>query len=164
MRSRFNTQADFMTIMIPTVIQGIAMAFFFIPLVTLTLSGLTPDRIPAASGLSNFLRITGGAIGTSVTTTLWENRATLHHAQLVEAVNNGSSAATGAMSNLGASGFSAEQVLAQINRLVDQQAFMLATSDIFYASAVLFIMLIPLVWLSRPQRGGAGSDAAAGAH
>jgi DHA2 family multidrug resistance protein len=29
---------------------------------------------------------------------------------------------------------------------------------------VLFIMLIPLVWLSRPQRGAAGADAAAGAH
>ncbi|MBS0450977.1 MAG: DHA2 family efflux MFS transporter permease subunit [Proteobacteria bacterium] len=164
MRSNFNTQADFMTIMIPTVVQGIAMAFFFIPLVTITLSGLTPDRIPAASGLSNFLRITGGAIGTSVTTTLWENRATLHHAQLVEAVNNGSTATGSVMSGLGASGFSPEQVLAQINRLVDQQAFMLATSDIFYASAVLFIMLIPLVWLSRPQRGAGGSDAAAGAH
>lgn len=164
MRSGFNTQADFTTIMIPTLVQGIAMAFFFIPLVTITLSGLTPDRIPAASGLSNFLRITGGAIGTSVTTTLWENRATLHHAQLVEAVNQGSSATSSAMSGLGASGFSTDQVLAQINRLVDQQAFMLATSDIFYASAVLFIMLIPLVWLSRPQRGAAGADAAAGAH
>ncbi|MBS0340854.1 MAG: MFS transporter, partial [Proteobacteria bacterium] len=164
MRSNFNTQADFMTIMIPTLVQGVAMAFFFIPLVTITLSGLTPDRIPAASGLSNFLRITGGAIGTSVTTTLWENRATLHHAQLVEAVNNGSTATGSVMSGLGASGFSPEQVLAQINRLVDQQAFMLATSDIFYASAMLFIMLIPLVWLSRPQRGAGGSDAAAGAH
>ena len=65
MRSNFNTQADFWTIMIPTIIQGVAMAFFFIPLVTITLSGLTPDRIPAASGLSNFLRITAGAIGTS---------------------------------------------------------------------------------------------------
>jgi len=164
MRSRFNTQADFTTIMIPTVIQGIAMAFFFIPLVTITLSGLTPDRIPAASGLSNFLRITGGAIGTSVTTTLWENRATLHHAQLVESVHQGSSAATSAISGLGSSGFGADQVMAQINRMVDQQAFMLATSDIFYASAVLFIMLIPLVWLSKPQRGAAGADAAAGAH
>ena len=164
MRAGFNTQADFTTIMIPTVVQGIAMAFFFIPLVTITLSGLSPDRIPAASGLSNFLRITGGAIGTSVTTTLWENRATLHHAQLVESVNLGNGAATSAISGLGANGFSAEQVLAQLNRMVDQQAFMLATSDIFYASAVLFIMLIPLVWLSRPQRGAAGADAAAGAH
>jgi DHA2 family multidrug resistance protein len=164
MRSRFNTQADFATIMIPTLIQGIAMAFFFIPLVTITLSGLTPDRIPAASGLSNFARITAGAMGTSIATTLWENRATLHHAQLAEAVNQGSTAATGAISALGSAGFSAEQVLSQINRLVDQQAFMLATSDLFYGSAVLFLLLIPVIWLSKPARGGGSSDAAAGAH
>ncbi|MET3475580.1 DHA2 family efflux MFS transporter permease subunit [Variovorax atrisoli] len=164
MRSNFNTQADFVTIIIPTIIQGIAMAFFFIPLVTITLSGLTPDRIPAASGLSNFLRITAGAMGTSITTTLWDNRATLHHAQLAETVNQGNNAAASAMAGLNANGFSTEQVLGQINRIVDQQSYMLATNDIFYASAVLFLLLIPLVWLAKPQKGGAGGDAAAGAH
>ncbi|CAA2106876.1 DHA2 family efflux MFS transporter permease subunit [Variovorax paradoxus] len=164
MRSNFNTQADFVTIIIPTVIQGIAMAFFFIPLVTITLSGLTPDRIPAASGLSNFLRITAGAMGTSLTTTLWDNRATLHHSQLSESISHGNNAATSAMSGLASSGFSTDQVMGQINRLVDQQAYMLATNDIFYASAILFLLLIPLVWLARPQKGGAGGDAAAGAH
>ncbi|QNK68172.1 DHA2 family efflux MFS transporter permease subunit [Variovorax sp. PAMC26660] len=164
MRSNFNTQADFVTIIIPTVIQGVAMAFFFIPLVTITLSGLTPDRIPAASGLSNFLRITAGAMGTSLTTTLWDNRATLHHAQLSEAINQGNNAATGAMAGLASNGFGTEQVLGQINRIVDQQAYMLATNDIFYASAILFLLLIPLVWLARPQKGGASGDAAAGAH
>jgi len=164
MRSNFNTQADFVTIIIPTIIQGIAMAFFFIPLVTITLSGLTPDRIPAASGLSNFLRITAGAMGTSITTTLWDNRATLHHAQLAETVNQGNNAAASAMAGLNANGFSTDQVLGQINRIVDQQSYMLATNDIFYASAVLFLLLIPLVWLAKPQKGGAGGDAAAGAH
>jgi DHA2 family multidrug resistance protein len=164
MRSNFNTQADFWTIMIPTVIQGVAMAFFFIPLVTITLSGLPPDRIPAASGLSNFLRITAGAIGTSAATTLWENRAALHHAQLVESVTSGSAAANSAIANFGASGFSADQVLGQINRLVDQQSFMLASNDVFYGSAMLFLFLIPLVWLAKPARGTGASDAAAGAH
>jgi DHA2 family multidrug resistance protein len=164
MRSNFNTQADFVTIIIPTVIQGIAMAFFFIPLVTITLSGLTPDRIPAASGLSNFLRITAGAMGTSLTTTLWDNRATLHHSQLAETINQGNNAATSAMSGLTSGGFSTDQVLGQMNRIVDQQAYMLATNDIFYASAILFLLLIPLVWLAKPQKGGAGGDAAAGAH
>lgn len=164
MRSNFNTQADFWTIMIPTVIQGVAMAFFFIPLVTITLSGLSPDRIAAASGLSNFARITAGAMGTSIATTLWENRAALHHAQLVESVNQGSPATQSAMAGLSASGFSAEQVLGQINRLVDQQSFMLAANDVFYASAVLFLLLIPFVWLAKPARSGGASDAAAGAH
>jgi DHA2 family multidrug resistance protein len=164
MRSQLNTSADFTTILIPTLIQGVAMAFFFIPLVTLTLSGLTPDRLPAASGLSNFLRITAGAMGTSIATTLWENRATLHHAQLAESINQGNAAATGALSSLGAAGFSPDQALATVNRLIDQQAFMLASSDLFYASAGLFLLLIPFVWLARPAKGGAGADAAAGAH
>ena len=164
MRSLFNTQADFWTIMIPTIIQGVAMAFFFIPLVTITLSGLPPEQIPAASGLTNFARISAGAFGTSLATTLWESRASLHHAQLAEAVNPASPAAQSVLSGLAASGLSPQQALSQVNRLVDQQAFMLAANDIFYVSAALFLVLIPLVWLSHPQRGGAGAEAAAGAH
>jgi DHA2 family multidrug resistance protein len=167
MRSHFSTQADFRTILIPTVIQGIAMAFFFIPLMTITMSGLTQDKMPAASGLTNFVRITAGAIGTSITTTLWESRAALHHAQLAEAVNPGSPAAQSTIAMLGASGLTQEQTLSQINRLVDQQAFMLAANDIFWISAVLFLALIPLVWLTHPkhaQGGGGGAEAAAGAH
>ncbi|RYZ10510.1 MAG: DHA2 family efflux MFS transporter permease subunit [Comamonadaceae bacterium] len=164
MRSNFNTQADITTIMIPTIIQGVAMAFFFIPLVTITLSGLSPDRIPAASGLSNFLRITAGAMGTSIVTTLWDSRATTHHAQLAESINQGNAVATGTIANLTSGGFTPDQVLAQINRLIDQQSFMLAANDVFYASAVLFVFLIPLVWLAKPQKGGGGADAAAGAH
>ncbi|HEX7436913.1 MAG TPA: DHA2 family efflux MFS transporter permease subunit, partial [Caldimonas sp.] len=77
MRSRFNVQADFQTVMIPTLLQGAAMAFFFIPLQAIIFSGLTPDRMPAAAGLSNFVRITAGAIGTSIFTTAWEDRAVL---------------------------------------------------------------------------------------
>ena len=164
MRSHFSTQSDFTTLMIPTIIQGVAMAFFFIPLVTITLSGLSPDRIPAASGLTNFARITAGAFGTSISTTVWENRAALHHSQLSELVNPGNPAAQATISGLTSQGFSMEQALGQINRIVDQQAFMLAADDIFYISAVLFIALIPLVWLSHPQKTAGASDAAAAAH
>ena len=166
MRSRFNTQADFTTILIPTIIQGAGMAFFFIPLTTITLSGLPPERIPAASGLSNFVRITAGAVGTSVATTLWESRAALHHTQLAEAVNPASPATQSTLAGLAAAGLSPQQALAQINRLVDQQAFMLAAADIFYLSAGLFLLLIPLVWLTHPQKpaSGGGADAAVGAH
>jgi MFS transporter, DHA2 family, multidrug resistance protein len=164
LRSRFTTGTDFWTIMIPTIVQGIAMAFFFIPLVTITLSGLSPDRIPAASGLSNFARITAGAFGTSLSTTLWENRASLHHAQLAEAVNPANPAAQSTLSSLTQGGMPHEQALAFINRIVDQQAFTMAADDIFWLSAALFLVLIPLVWLSHPIRGAAPGDAAAGAH
>jgi DHA2 family multidrug resistance protein len=164
MRSHFTAQTDFWTIMFPTIVQGIATATFFIPMVTITLSGLPPERIAAASGLSNFLRITCGGMGTSIFTTLWENRATLHHAQLSEYVNPGNPATVRALEQLQAGGLSREQALDVINNLLTQQAFVISSQEVFRLSALLFIALIALVWLSkRPGREGAG-DAAAGAH
>ncbi|MDB5843899.1 MAG: drug resistance transporter, EmrB/QacA subfamily [Polaromonas sp.] len=165
MRSNFNTQADMGTILVPTLIQGVAMACFFIPLMTITLSGLSHDKIPAASGLSNFVRITAGSFGTSIATTVWQDRAAMHHAQLSEFVNPGSVAANCALSGLASAGLTPDQALATVNRLVDQQAYMLAANDVFYASALIFLLLIPLVYLTRPTHAGAGgADAAAGAH
>ncbi len=162
MRSRFNVQVDFDTLLIPTVLQGAAMAFFFIPLQAIIFSGLTPDKLPAAAGLSNFVRITAGAIGTSIFTTAWENRAILHHSQIAESVTRSNDAATLAIGQLGASGYDSNQALATINRLVDQQSYTMAATDLFLISGVLFVLLLVFVWMTKPVPGGAA--AAGGAH
>ena len=164
MRSQFNVQAPVMTILIPTFLQGAAMAFFFIPLQAIIFSGLTPEQLPAASGLSNFVRITAGAVGTSLFTTLWDSRASLHHAQLSEAVNRGNDAATQAMAQLAAAGHTPEQVTATLNRLLDQQAYTMAVVDVFWLSAVLFVALIALVWFTQPKRAPGSAADPGGAH
>jgi DHA2 family multidrug resistance protein len=51
-----------------------------------------------------------------------------------------------------------------LNQLIDQQAATWAATDIFNASALLFLSLIAVVWLARPARSGGGGAAAAGAH
>jgi DHA2 family multidrug resistance protein len=51
-----------------------------------------------------------------------------------------------------------------LNQLVNQQAFTMAAVDLFNLSAVLLVLLVPLVWLSRPARSIAGSAAGGGAH
>ena len=152
MRAHFNTQADFTTIMIPTIVQGIAVAFFFVPLSTITLGGIPPAQMASASGLSNFMRIVGGAFGTSITITIWQDRAAMHHAELIEAVNRGSQATVDAMGGLAALGLNNTQSLATINRLVDQQSFMLAANDIFMGSAAIFMLLIPSIWFAKRVR------------
>ncbi|MDC8785270.1 DHA2 family efflux MFS transporter permease subunit [Roseateles koreensis] len=166
MRANFTTQTDFGTIMIPTLLQGAALAFFFIPLTTITLSGIPPERLPAAAGLSNFVRITAGAMGTSIATTLWENRAALHHQHMVEQLSLGNPVAGETISNLTSLGLSSQQAWAQINRLIDQQAFTRGADDIFLASAVIFIGLIGAIWLTRrpPRIAGAAPVDAGGAH
>ena len=166
LRSRFSTMSDFNTMMIPTLIQGIALSLFFIPLTSIILGGLPGERIASASGLSSFVRVLCGSFGTSIATTVWQSRTTIHHAQLTEMINHGSAAANSALEGLGAAGLSNDQALSQVARMIDQQAATLAANDVFYASAAIFILLIPLVWLARPKRGGGGgaADAAAAAH
>ena len=166
MRSNFTTQTDLGHILVPTLMQGAAMAMFFIPLTTLTLAGIEPARIPSAAGLSNFTRITAGAMGTSISTTLWDNRAALHHAHLTEQLVQGQGVFAQTLQGLQASGLSQPQALAQIHRLIDQQAFTRAADDIFLASAGIFLLLIGSLWLTRrpaPHKGAAATDAG-GAH
>jgi DHA2 family multidrug resistance protein len=164
MRSNFNTNATLWVIMIPTLLQGAAMAFFFIPLQAIVFSGLTPEQLPSASGMSNFVRITAGAFGTSIFTTLWDSRASLHHAQLTESLHRGNEGAMQALSRLGAAGLSPEQAQVALSRMVDQQAYTMAATDLFYLSALLFLGLIGLVWLAQPRGGGAVAADAGGAH
>jgi len=165
MRANFTTGTDLATIMIPTIIQGAAMAMFFIPLTTLILAGIPPQRMAAAAGLSNFVRITAGAMGTSISTTIWENRATLHHAHLVEArAQLGDPLVSETVQQLGQLGLSNAQSAGFLNRLMDQQAFTRAADDIFLASAFGFLLLIGTIWLTRRPAPHAGATDAGGAH
>jgi MFS transporter, DHA2 family, multidrug resistance protein len=163
MRSNFNTNATLWVILIPTLLQGAAMAFFFIPLQAIVFSGLTPEELPSASGMSNFVRISAGAFGTSIFTTWWDNRAALHHAQLTEQIHRGNDAATQALTRLGAAGMTPDQSNAMLNRLIDQQAYTMAVTDLFYLSALLFLALVAVVWFAQPKRGTVQADAG-GAH
>ena len=165
MRDHFNTDATIGTLLIPTLVQGVAMAFFFIPLISIALSGLPPERIPAASGLFNFARITAGSFGTSITTTVWDRRATLHHSQLVEHLTPGDPVSGQALATLKAGGMTPDQSYGILNRLVDGQAFMLSANDIFFVSGLLFLALVVVIWFARPVSATAGaSEAASGAH
>jgi len=156
MRSQFTVQTDLAHILVPTIMQGAAMAMFFIPLTTLTLAGIAPERIPSAAGLSNFTRITAGAMGTSIATTVWESRAAMHHAHMTETLVQGQGIFGITLESLQSSGLSTEQALAQINRLIDQQAFTRAADDIFLASAFIYVALISVVWLTqRPAQQAA---------
>lgn len=114
MRSHYTTGVDVYTLVLPTLLQGIPTALFFVPLTAIILSGLPPEKIPTAAGLSNFARVFAGAIGTSLLSTGWNNRTGLN--------------------------------------------------DMFWLSAVVFIVIIPLIWITHPNRAGAAAAAGAGGH
>jgi DHA2 family multidrug resistance protein len=164
MRTRYNTQANFAFLVVPIIVQGAAMAFFFVPLISLILSGLAAERVPAASGLSNFARILCGSFGTSIATTLWDNRATLHHAQLTEHVSSSSQATQQYIQTLQSGGLSLQQAGAAINRTIDVESHLLAANDLFWISSVLFLLMVGVIWLARPIKASTSPAAMGGAH
>lgn len=161
MRSRYTTGVDEWSLMAPTFVQGIAMAGFFIPLVSITLSGLPGHRIPAASGLSNFVRIMCGGIGTSIFQTAWDHRNNFHHAQLVEQATPYNPTFNQAVTQMGQLGFTRDQAHGLINNMATQQAAQLGVNDLFYISAAIFVLLIALIWITKPERAGGGDSSAA---
>jgi len=163
MRARFNTEVDNLSLMIPTLIQGAAMAMFFIPLTSIILSGQSPEKIPAASGLSNFVRIMFGAMGASIMTTMWDSRSSMHHAHIVENVSSISPALTQSVAGLQAQGLPEQAAYAVIERSISVQASTMAATDLFYLAAWIFIGLMGLVWFTKPKKSGAPVDAG-GAH
>lgn len=165
LRSRYTLEVDQWTVILPTLLQGIPTAMFFVPLTVLLLSGLPPERIPAAAGLSSFVRVFCGAIGTSIATTAWNNRTIMHHAQLTEHVTPYSTSLQQMLNNLsGNFGMNTEQAVGLIEHSLGSQAAMIGINDIFWLSAVIFILIIPVIWIIKPAKGGAGAAEAAAAH
>lgn len=164
MRAGFTTGMTPMDVVIPQLIQGIAMACFFIPLVSIVLSGLPMERIPSASGVSNFVRITFGAFGASLATTLWERRAALHHEQLAAQVAPYNPLAGQALEGLNGLGLDLAKGLAALEREITVQAFSLAAYDVFWLSGWLFVALLGTIWLTHPRHGGGGAASAGDAH
>ncbi len=149
MRSRFSTDADLVSLLLPSFVQGAGSAMFFTPLLAKILSQVPPHRVASASGLSNFLRYTGGAVGTSLLTTAWEWRAVFHRSRLIERLSDGYEPLVQARIALETAGLPAAMQWATIERWVDRQAHTLAVTEMFYGSAVTFVGLVAVIWMGK---------------
>ena len=156
----FEPEMDFAAAAWPQFIQGFAVACFFMPLTAIILSGLPPERLAAASSLSNFLRTLAGSIGTSITTTMWSNRESLHHAHLTESITSYNPNSIEAYQQLESLGMDHQQASVYIARQITEQGLIISANEIFWLSGGIFILLIGLVWFARPPFGaGKGGGA-----
>jgi DHA2 family multidrug resistance protein len=161
LRSRFTTDVSFGVLVVPMLVQGVAMSTFFVSMVTLTLNGVPGQQIPQASGLYNFMRITAGGFAASLVSTWWDQSATMHQSRLAEVIGATDPTFTAALHKLEVAGLSATQAVGAVTNQVTSQAYLLATDQIFRVAAGLMVLLIPCIWLTRKALGaGAGAAAA----
>ena len=146
----FEPEMTFMDVALPQFVQGLAVACFFMPLTTITLSGLPPEKMASASSLFNFLRTLAGSIGTSLTTFIWYNREAVHHTQLTEVINPYNPISQQFFQTMGSFGLSEEQTASYIARQITAQGFIIGANEIFLVSAITFISLVVVIWFAKP--------------
>jgi len=146
----FEPEMTFMDVALPQFVQGLAVACFFMPLTTITLSGLPPEKMASASSLFNFLRTLAGSIGTSLTTFMWYNREAVHHTQLTEVINPYNPISQQFFQTMGSFGLSEEQTASYLARQITAQGFIIGANEIFFVSAITFISLVVLIWFAKP--------------
>jgi DHA2 family multidrug resistance protein len=147
--------------MMPGLFQGIAMGMFFMAMLNISLDGIPPERLPSATGISNFMRITAGSFAASAVVTFWDRREALHQSQLSESSSSASIPFGQAMARLSQMGMTDTQAAASISRQAVGQAYLLASNDFFLFSAWMSVILMATVWLARkpkPLQGPVAAD------
>ncbi|MBU8974970.1 DHA2 family efflux MFS transporter permease subunit [Lysobacter sp. MMG2] len=164
-RSGFNLDVDFQRVAEVQLWQGLGVALFFMPVLTILLSDLEPHEIAAGSGLATFVRTLGGSFAASLTTWAWNQRSTIHHARLTENISAYDPAMQQTVAALG-QGDTQRGALA-LNQMISQQAVQIGFNEIFHLLGILFLVVIVFVWFAKPPfaaKMGGGGAAAAGGH
>ena len=148
-RATFYTEVDFFHVAMASFMLGMGVALFFMPMMTILLSDLSLREIPAGSGLSTFLRTLGGSFSASIISFMWDHRAITHHAHLAEHISVYDPVASQTVQQLSTQ-MGQPGALALVNQLITQQAYQLSFNELFHALGWVFLLLIPLIWLTKP--------------
>jgi len=161
MRAGLTADAGIFAFVAPQLVQGFAMGLFFVTMLAVSFDGLPPQKIPSASGVSNFLRITAGSFATSLVTTFWDRREALHQARLSDTITAYTPAYQQSLAELHGLGLTDQAAAGALTQRMIAQSYLLSSLDLFYFSAWVCVALIPLCFLVRRPAGGGPTPVAA---
>ncbi len=156
--AHFNLSADFLHVIYPRAIQGFAMSMFFVPLSAAAFANISNKDMGNASGIFNFIRNIGGSFGTAIVMTILTRRSQFHQSRLVENLTPLNDGFNHTLNLLSLKLNDTMHQYAVIYKELLRQAYMLAFNDSFYFCSLLFIGLIPTIFLIRKPSGSFGFD------
>ena len=151
-----NLQISQASIFIPNILFGIGMTLAMIPLVSFSCLTVAPKEMSNASGLQNFIKTIGGAVGTSLVATFISRFSQIHQFMMVKNLTETNNIYLERLSAYAANfaqstDFSTASAMGQqllYNQLL-QQARLWAYIDSFRIYAVVGLGIIFLVFLMR---------------
>jgi DHA2 family multidrug resistance protein len=164
-----NLQAGYWDVFWPQLIQGAAMALLFVPLTTVTMNAIKPERMGNATSLFNLMRNLGGSIGIAATGTMLSRRSQAYTAVIGAQVSSYAAPTQSMVAQMqGAFMAAGSDVVTAAQRaeaamfgMVQRQATMVAFVSIFQLLGIVFVAMVPLVLLMKRPKSRGQVDAAA---
>jgi MFS transporter, DHA2 family, multidrug resistance protein len=161
MLSSINLQVSAASVIFPSVLNGIAISFIFVPLTTTTMGQLPQNQIGNASGLYNLMRNLGGSIGIAFVTTMLARGAQKHQALMMDhltptdpAFTQQLAVARHALARQTDPVTALNQAYGVVYQTLDAQSHLWAFVDNFRLFCLLALACVPFVFLfkhvSRP--------------
>jgi DHA2 family multidrug resistance protein len=82
-QSQINLDVAWRNVAWPSVLNGVAIGFIFVPLTTVTMGHLAQKQISNATGMFNLMRNLGGSLGIAFVSTMLSRDAQTHQAMMV---------------------------------------------------------------------------------
>ena len=160
---RINLSVGYWDIFWPQFLQGVALACLFVPLTTITMDPIRREAMGNATSIFNLMRNLGGSIGIAAVTTLVARHEQTNQNNLAGDVSGGTVRVQAILQALrswfiyrGAdAATSSRRAYDALFGMVRQQAAMLFFNQVFWLLGMLFLLMVPLVFLMRrPARRG----------
>ena len=162
--AKFTLGIDYNTAVTSRMVQSFGLAFLFVPISATAFAFIPKERTSYATGLFNLARNIGGSSGIATATTLLARRAQFHQSVMVAHLTpfdwRYRESVAGAAAILRTAGSSASDANLQAHGMIYgtmvRQANMLAFADAFWVMGVLFLLIIPLMFLIKKVKPSAG--------
>jgi DHA2 family multidrug resistance protein len=163
--AHWNLEIDFRTAVLGRMLQSLGLAFLFIPINVAAFSFVPRKKTNNGTGLINLARNIGASVGIATVTALLDRRAQFHQQILTSHVDPSNPAyramIAGSSQQLVAHSSSAAQANAQAHgmlySLVQRQSAMLAFVDNYWLLGIIFLAVIPLMFMMKKNRPQAGA-------
>jgi MFS transporter, DHA2 family, multidrug resistance protein len=159
MLSDINLQVSEAAVVWPSVINGIAISFIFVPLTTAAVGHLPQAQMGNATGLYNLMRNLGGSVGIAFVTTMIERGTQTHQALMAGRMSPTDPAFTHRLALLQHAlarhtdpTDAANQAYGLIYQTLNRQAHLFAFVDNFRLFGWLALGCIPLIFLFKRVR------------
>src|SRR5215468_692778 len=168
MLGSLNLQIGYWDIFWPQFFQGLTMGLIFVPLTTVTMSLITREDMGNATSLFNLMRNMGGSVGIAAIATMLSRRTQAQYNVLGSHVSGFDTQVRALLDQI-RGGFMAggmdfttatRAAYTALSGMVSQQAVMVAFVQLFRILAVVFAVVIPLVFIMRKPKAGQPTVAA----